>query len=134
MKQTEVPQDHVTYYGPHRKAVYATDGRGHYGAVASSGWQAEEAVTSDAIAEYQRLAEAARARVEQGLSAPLEYHMYARRMDEPMLAETAGIWRWRLRRHLRAEVFRGLKEKTLLRYATALGLSVVELCRLPPRP
>lgn len=134
MNNADVPQDRNAIYLGGRKAVYAVDESGRYGTVASTGWQVEEIVTSAAVDEYRRLALEARARVEAGISAPLEFHMYDRRMDEPMLAETARVWRWRLRRHLRAPVFAGLKPEWIARYAEALGIAPAELLRLPPPP
>lgn len=132
MKQSDVPQDQISYYGDGRKAMYAVDEAGNYGAVASSGWKTEEVVTGDAVAEYQRMADDALERVRAGVSAPLEYHMYALRMDVPMLAETARTWQWRVRRHLRPSIFSRLNEKWLRRYADALGLNIEQLKSLPP--
>ena len=131
MKLDEVPQDAVAHYGSARKAMYALDSTGHYATVASSGWDVEATVTGDAVAEFRRLAEEARVRVERGEASVLEFHMYDRRMDLPTLAQTTGIWRWRLRRHLRPAVFHRLSESTLQRYADALGLSLQELKALP---
>jgi hypothetical protein len=129
MKRDEVPQDRLAHYGGARKAVYALGGDGHYETVASSGWDVEAIVTGDAVSEYQRLADEARQRAREGRASPLEYHMYARRLDVPTLAQISGIWRWRLRRHLRAEVFRRLPDRVLQRYAEALGMSLEELKR-----
>lgn len=131
MKLDEVPQDAVAHYGAARKALYALDASGHYAAVPSSGWDAEAVVTGAAVDEYRRLAEAARLRAARGESSPLEFHMYDRRMDLPTLAQTTGLWRWRVRRHLRAEVFRKLPERLLRRYADALGISLQDLKALP---
>lgn len=131
MNQDEVPQDQVAYYGNARRAVYAVDGDGHYTTVASSGWNAEVVVNADAVAEYQRMADEARARVERGESSSLEYHMYARRMDPPTLAQASGTWGWVLRRHLRPRPFARLSVRRLQRYADALGLSVAQLKELP---
>ncbi len=131
MNHDEVPQDQVTYYGTARRAVYAVDRDGHYTTVASSGWDAEVVVNADAVAEFERLAAEARQRVIAGLASPLEYHMYAQRMDLPTLAQSSGIWRWRLRRHLRARIFPRLSSRCLQRYADALGLSIEQLQVLP---
>ncbi|MGH8446134.1 MAG: hypothetical protein ACREVL_12760 [Solimonas sp.] len=131
MKTEEVPQDALPYYGEQRKAVYAQDREGHYAAVPSSGWLAEATVTGDAIAEYERLAQAARVRVEQGDSSPLEYHMYARRMDVPTLAQSTAYWRFSVRRALRPQVFARLGQRRLQGYADALGIAVDELKKLP---
>ncbi|MGH8541499.1 MAG: hypothetical protein ACRETW_13480 [Stenotrophobium sp.] len=131
MKQEEVPQDHISYYQDGRKAIYALDASGNYTTVASSGWKMEENVTRDAVDEYQRLADEALIRARAGRASPLEYHMYALRMDIPMLAETARTWQWRVRRHLRPAIFARLDDRWLRRYADALGLSVEQLRNLP---
>ena len=131
MKQEEVPQDHLAYYGEGRKAIYAIDASGNYTTVASSGWNSEATVTLDAVDEYRRQADEALQRARVGQASALEYHMYARRMDVPMLAETARTWQWRLRRHLRPQIFVRLNQKWLQRYADALGLSPEQLKSLP---
>ena len=69
--------------------------------------------------------------VEAGRTSPLEFHMYDRRMDLALLGQTTGLWRWRIRRHFRPEIFARLKPALLARYADALGLSVDTLRRLP---
>lgn len=127
MKKDQVPQDHIEYYGDARRAVYALEKDGHYATIPSSGWEAEAIVNADAVAEYARQAEEARARVQRGEASPLEFHMYDRRMDLPTLAQTTGLWRWRIRRHLRPAVFARLSERLLARYADALGISLEQL-------
>ena len=131
MKQDDVPQDPSVYAAVGKKALYAVDASGHYGTVASQGWAAEDAVTSDAGDEYARLAAEARVAVEQGLKSPLWFHMWDKRMDEPTLAGAARVWGWRLRRHLRPAVFARLKPALLARYADALGMTVDQLVKLP---
>lgn len=132
MKRDEVPQDRNATLGGLRKAAYALDEAGHYTTVATSGWTVEEAVTGAAVDEYRRLAREAWASVRRGEAAPLKFHMYDRRMDEPMLAQTVGIWQLRLRRHLRPAA--RLSEAWLARYADALGLSVEKLRTVPEAP
>lgn len=131
MKIDEVPQDGVTYYAGARKALYALDASGHYDTVASSGWEAEAVVTTDAAAEYRRLAEEALQRVRAGLASPLEFHMHDRRMDLPTLAQSTGLWQWRVRRHLRPGVFTRLGDRLLARYADALGIPLEQLKVIP---
>lgn len=131
MKSSEVPQDHSRIFGGQRKAVYAVNEDGRYTTVASDGWSVEETVTSAAVEAYRDFASQARARVVSGVSSTLEFHMYHCRMDEPMLAETVGVWRWRLRRHLRPGPFSKLSGQWLQRYADALGISVETLRALP---
>lgn len=131
MDLQNVPQEGNKTLGGHRKAVYAKDAGGHIVAVASKGWEVEEIVTSQAVEEMRALAETARQNAINGLSSPLEYWMYARRMDSLLLAQSTGIWRWRIRRHLRPEIFARLSPNLLKRYAEALGLTIQQLQRLP---
>ena len=131
MDMQNVPQEGNRTLGGHKKAVYARDAGGHIVAVASRGWEVEEIVTGQALEQLQSLTEAARQNVLNNRSSPLEYWMYARRMDLHLLAQTTGIWRWRIRRHFRPEIFSRLSPRVLARYAEALGLTVQELQHLP---
>jgi len=131
MKIQNVPQEGNKTLGGHTKAVYAKDAEGHIVAVESKGWEVEEIVTSQAVEEMRALAETARQNVLNGVSSPLEYWMCARRMDLLLLAQTTGIWRWRIRRHFRPEIFARLSPRVLARYAEALGLTIQELQQLP---
>jgi hypothetical protein len=127
MREAEVPQEgNVTLTGA-RKAVYARGADGTIGIAASRGWEAEEIVTLQAVNECLRLAEEARARALDGLASPLEFHMYAARMDLALLAQATGLWRWRIRRHFRPAVFGRLSPALRKRYADALGISVAAL-------
>jgi hypothetical protein len=131
MDTEDVPQDHSSTYAGHNKLLYARRRSGGYTAVKSSGWHAEEMATCDAVHEYERLAEEAlqMARAEQ--ASPLYFHMYRCRMDPALLSQVTRIFRWRVKRHFRANIFRKLSEPTLHRYAQALDMSVDELKQLP---
>lgn len=131
MQIDEVPQENSHTFGGERKAVYATGSDGRYTMVPSTGSRVEELVTSQALDELARQRDEARARVEAGISSPLEYHMYERRMDLLTLAQSTGLFRWRVRRHLKPAVFAKLGPKLLQRYADALGLTIEALRRLP---
>lgn len=131
MDSKNVPQENNKTLGGHRKAIYAKDAHGHIVVVASTGWEVEEIVTCQAVDEMQVLTETARQKALAGVAAPLGYWMCARRMDLTLLAQSTGIWRWRIRRHLRPAAFARLPPKLLARYADALGLSVQELQHLP---
>lgn len=131
MNADEVPQDCSVTYGGHRKLLYARSKDGEYTAVQSSGWHAEEQATCDAVREYERLAQQALRAARANQVSPLYFHMYRCRMDPALLAQVAGVWRWRVVRHMRPDVFRKLSRKTLQRYAGALDFTVEELMRLP---
>ena len=131
MEVDEVPQEGNATLAGLRKAVYARNADNRIVTVASAGWEVEEIVTQQAADIFSAYTAAARARVLDGTSSPLEYWMYAQRMDLATLAQSSGIWRWRIRRHFRPAVFSRLSPALLDRYADALGISRQTLCRLP---
>jgi hypothetical protein len=127
MREDEVPQEGNSTLGGYRKAVYARGDDGHIHLVASAGWEVEEIVTRQAVEDLDRLAEDARQRVIAGQTSPLEYHMHRLRMDVLLLSQLTGLWQWRIRRHLRPDVFAGLKPSLLARYAEVMGIGMEEL-------
>jgi len=127
MRERDVPQEGSRTLAGHRKAVYAVADDGKLRLVPSRGWEVEEIVTRQAVEDLERRAEEARARVLAGQSSPLEYHMYRARMDLELLSQTTGLWRWRIRRHLRPAAFARLPPALRRRYAEALGVSVEAL-------
>ena len=130
MRDRDVPQDGNATLGGRRRAVYAVAEDGRLRIVPSSGWEAEEIVTRQAIDDLERRAEAARARVLAGETSPLEYHMYRARMDVTLLAQSTGLWAWRVRRHFRPRVFERLPQRLRRRYAEALGIAPEALGRI----
>lgn len=130
MKARDVPQDESILNG-NRRACYAEDEHGRYVIVPSRGWSVEKIVNEQAQAEIKRTLEQARRRALEGLTSPLDSHMARRQMDVALLAANSGVWRWRVRRHLRPQVFARLKTSLLRRYADALDIGVVELTALP---
>lgn len=133
MDTSKVPQHQISTYASNKKAIYATDTHGDYTIVASSGWDVEEEATKQALAELERLADDACDRVVAGEMSPLYFHMYNRRMDLQVLAESTTMCKWRIRRHFKPRIFARLSVKMLARYADALGISAAELVRLPPK-
>lgn len=131
MKKNEVPQDARPEYNGERRAVYAVDEEGGYATVASAGWQADGIVNQQAVDEYRRLADDALTRAKAGAASALEFHMYDRRMELPTLAQATGLWQWRVKRHLRPDVFARLSPPLRARYADALGIAVEQLGVLP---
>jgi hypothetical protein len=131
MDLDSVPQEGNATLGGHRKAVYARDASGRIVIAPSKGWEAEEIVTSNAVETLHAQAVDARQRVLAGSASTLEFWMYERRMDVPLLSQTSGFWQWRVKRHLRPEIFATLPDKHLQRYAEALGLTIAELRKLP---
>ncbi|HEX5340285.1 MAG TPA: hypothetical protein VFX47_05345 [Gammaproteobacteria bacterium] len=134
MKCDEVPQQNAKAFMGHSKLLYAQDRQGRYVPAPCNGWEAEEIVLDQAIAEYQHSAADAWRRAHAGLASTLEYHMYRERMDLVLLAQSTGLFKWRVRRHLKPGVFQNLPESLRLRYADALGKSPAQLDTLPEQP
>jgi hypothetical protein len=131
MDVNEVPQEGNRTLGIHRKALYAKDADGKMVIVPSRGSEVDETVTMQAVDRMNALAADAKARAQAGQTAPLEYWMYARRMDVALLSQVSGIWQWRIRRHLHPQRFKKLSPKVLANYAEALGLSIAQIQSLP---
>lgn len=133
MKVGDVPQEDSILEG-HRRACYAVDDSGSYTVVASRGWEVEKIVNGVAVADLREELEQVRLRVVAGTASPLEYHMQRCQMTPAMLAANTHLWGWRVRRHLKPDVFTTLKPELLARYAEALRLTVEQLKQVPTDP
>ena len=131
MDVNEVPQEGNRTLGSHRKALYAKDADGKMVIVPSRGSEVDETVTMQAVERMHAQAEEARSRALAGQTSPLEYWMYARRMDVALLSQVTGVWQWRIRRQFDPQRFERLAESQLSRYAEALGLTSDQLRALP---
>ena len=131
MRPDDVPRESAPILGGVTKAAYVLEQKNRYIIVPNGGTEAEVAVTEEAVAWFERLAAEALARAQRGQTSPLEVHMYRQRLDVPTLAQATGLWRWRVRRHLRPARFARLSPALLQRYAEAMGLTVETLRRLP---
>lgn len=126
-----VPQEGNRTMGGHRRVMYARGKDGRMVIVPSRGGEVDETVTLQALERIHDMTEEARARVLAGKTSPLEYWMYAQRLDLPQLSQVTGIWQWRIRRHFRPDIFARLSADTLHRYAEVMGITVEQLKRLP---
>ena len=133
MKRQEVPQDRGLF-GQRKAVCYALDEGGGYVLAPTVGWNPVNLANRQAWEEIARELAEIHGEVRAGRLSPLAYHMARRQMDAPLLARYSGLFRWRVRRHLRPAVFARLDPALLARYAEVLGISVEELCRLPETP
>jgi hypothetical protein len=130
VKEEEVPQD-ASFYDGHVRACYAVDGQGRYVLAKSRGWQVETIATAEAMADIEEGVESVRIEVLAGRLSPLAYHTSACRLTPELLAASVGIFRWRVRRHMRPDVFRRLPERVLRRYAECLDVGLDAIRRVP---
>jgi hypothetical protein len=132
MKINEVPQDDVPYFSEGiKKGNYALDDEGKYVMVPSKGWEVDAFINSLAFNEYEAKVEETRKAVLEGKKSPLAYYMELRQMIPEFLGKTAGIATFRVKRHLRPEIFAKLKEPVLDSYAKALSITREELKTVP---
>ena len=131
MKKSDIPQQPHEMYQGETKAVYAVNEDGKLEMAQTSGWDVESTVLEEAVNEINRLAVEALDRVHNGESSPLEYHMYAQRMDVLMLAQAVGRFQWQVKRHFTPKIFLKLKSEQLELYAHVLGISVKTLSDVP---
>jgi len=126
MKKDEVPQEKNQTLEGNRKALYAIDEDGKYTTVASDGWSAEEIVTTQAVEEFERLANDALKRAKDGKCSMLEYYMYKNRMDLSLLSQTTGFFKWSIKRDFKISNFNKMSDKRASIYADVLGMELDE--------
>jgi len=126
-----VPQDESSTYANNKKAIYAVDEEGKVKVATSSGWEAEETATKEALNDLQERAKEAYEKVLQGEFSPLYFHMYDVRMDLQVLSESTGFFKWTIKRDFKPERFQKISLSRLDVYAEAMGREVNELKVLP---
>ena len=130
MKAKDVPQEEwIKGFGT--RACYAEDENGKYVVVQSKGWEVEKIVNTQAHEVIKAKVREARQEVSHGKASPLRYYMEINQMDLSLLASNAGIWKWRVKRHLKPEIFNKLDRSTLEKYANAFRIDVEDLHKLP---
>ena len=128
MKKSEVPQDSSSISAMNQKELcYAVDENGNYTTALSSGWEPKTIALDKAMEDIKERAEEARQRFLAGQASPLEYFMEINKMDVGILASYVGLWKWRVKRHFKPNVFAGLSDKVLAKYADAFSVSADEL-------
>ena len=128
MKKNEVPQDESKLENANiREMCYAVDENGEYVTELSTGWNPKTIALDNALKRIDERVAAAKERVLNKETSPLEYYMELNKMDLPILASYAGIWKWRVKRHFKPSVFKRLSHKTLEKYAAVFEISVEAL-------
>ena len=102
--------------------------------VPSKGWDVDELVNSLTYNEFLAKLEETRQEVLAGQKSSLAYYMELRQMIPQLLGKTAGIAAFRVKRHLRPEIFARLKPSLLEAYAKALAITTADLITVPKNP
>lgn len=133
MLKDEVPQD-KELFGDQREVCYAVDEDGRYVLAESSGWDPANIANNQAWEAISREIADILAQIRAGEMSPLAYHMAANQMDEKLLAEYTGLFRWQVRRHLRPGPFSKINRKTRELYGSLFSLTAEELGEIPDDP
>jgi len=112
------------------KGYYKQTDNGKYVLETNHCWS-EEVCVAMIVSEVRARVEKARKEVLAGLKSPLCYHMEVRQMDPKFLANAAGIAVFRVKRHMRPEIFVKLKPSVLDRYAKVLAVTPEDLKNVP---
>jgi hypothetical protein len=130
MRVDQIPQDESILEG-HQRACYARDENGRYVIATSRGWEVERVANQQAVGEVNARITATLEDVRVGKLSVLAYHMAKYHMDASLVAAHTGLWSFRVKRHLRPQVFSRLPESVLQRYADLFGTDVTTLRRVP---
>lgn len=125
MEIDDIPQDNSNIFQGQKKVVYATQ-NGRYHCATSTGWQAEEFATQQAVDELTQHAEQARQAVNRGEKSIIYYLMYKNRYDLQTLAQATGFWQWQIKRHFKPHIFEKLSNKQLEVYSEVFGIDLIE--------
>ncbi len=127
MKKEDVPQDLGSLGKITREVCYATDKDGKYTTQLSSGWDVKAQALDLAWQDIDQRIATAKQKVLNKEASPLLFFMEYRLMDASILADYTGFWQWQIKRHLKPEVFDGLSDKKLQKYAEAFNVKVADL-------
>ena len=130
MKISDVPQD-VGISEDVQVVSYATEEGGKYVKASSRGWDPINVANGLAWEQIEETVRQTVIEIEQGLLSPLAFYMTVNQMDVALLARYTGLFKWRVKRHLKPKVFAKLKPAMKEKYAILFKISVSDLEHVP---
>jgi hypothetical protein len=130
MEKKDVPQDHGIF-GQWHGVCYVTDENGNYVSSTTSGWEPTNIANGIAWEFINEDLDQILKRVKNGELSPLAYYMNKYMLDPKVLGRYVGLTRWRVKRHLKPNVFNNLSDEILQRYASIFNMTVEELKKTP---
>jgi len=128
MEKDNVPQDKSNLTKNNvKELLYATDENGNYTTTLSTGWEPKTIALSNSIDEINERIADAKQQVLNGEASPIVYFMEVNKMDLTILASYVGLWKWRVKRHFKPDIFATLNDKILQKYADTFEVSIEEL-------
>ncbi len=127
MKKEDVPQDLGALGKITKEVCYATDASGKYTTQLSNGWDVKATALDTAWNDVEQRIATAKQKVLNKEASPILFFMEKTLMDAEILAGYTGFWQWQVKRHLKPDVFEGLSDSKLQKYADAFNISVADL-------
>ncbi|GAA4083702.1 hypothetical protein [Mucilaginibacter panaciglaebae] len=127
MKKEEVPQDLGALGKVTKEVCYAIDGRGKYTTQLSKGWDVKSTALDMAWQGVEERIATAKQKVLNKQASPILFFMEKALMDVEILAGYTGFWQWQVKRHLKPDVFYGLSDRKLQKYADVFNVSIADL-------
>ena len=131
MKTSEVPQQRGIMPEEVYEVCYALDEDGRYVLKESAGWEPKNIVNDQAWEIIKAQVADVLGHIHAGRLSPLAFHMTRNQMSIGLLAKYVRLSRWRVRRHLKPQVFARLKPAVLERYADVFEITVEQLLKVP---
>lgn len=107
--------------------VYVTDENDNYTTGKSSGWDAKKLALDESLELINERIQQAKDDVANNIVSPIIYFMELNKMDFGVLSSYVGMWQWTIKRHMKPNIFKKLKDSTLKKYADSFGITVEEL-------
>jgi len=126
MDKIDIPQEENSTLNGQQKVMYAPNDNGDFQTF-NYGSDVEEYATKLAVEEYEILMAQSLKDIKANISSPIEYYMHKNRMDIPTLASVVGMFSFRVKRHLKADIYKKLNDKILNKYAFAFQIELKEL-------
>lgn len=124
MQKKDIPQDPSGLDKFTKDICYAVDENGKYTTAASRGWEVKATALDITWNDIENRVKETRQKVLNGEASPLLFFMELRLMDVKMLSSYTGIWKWKIKKHLKPEIFSKLPDKILEKYATVFDVTV----------
>jgi len=114
-------------YGQFRELLYSYGADGKFEKKVGFHGESDRVTLQQAWDLFNDRIEDARQKVKAGIASPVLYYMEKTLVTPLDLSMHAGINVWRVKRHLKPNVFKRLSDKTLKKYAGAFNISVDQL-------
>ena len=93
-------------------------------------WEKSEEAARMVMTNLSQELEPVRNQIRANLLSPLAYHIQSNLFNIPLLSSYTGIAKRHIKKHLKPKNFNQLDEETLIKYASAFGISVEELKKI----